>query len=257
MHTGNVGVRIVECALQQVSEIPGVQDGVLRNLVYLLSVAQYVGQSPEPHTEVSIKAKELAHALGYIPAQVVLLSIELNLWNREVGLEPLGNADGTAAGTSPTVWSREGLVEVKVHNVHAPVSRPRYPDEGVEVRPVHVKESVSAVQLIRHVLYLPLEYPEGVRVRYHQRCSSIVQLLHKVVPVQFAVLGALYGYHLEAAYRRRGWICPVGRVRDQDLSLSVVSPVPMVGEDQEKPQELPLRPSRWLQRHVRKTTQLF
>ncbi len=86
VHTGNVGVRIVECALQQVSEIPGVQDGVLRNLVYLLSVAQYVGQSPEPHTEVSVKGEELSHALGYVPVQKIPLAVVIYLGNRQVVL---------------------------------------------------------------------------------------------------------------------------------------------------------------------------
>jgi hypothetical protein len=119
-------------------------------------------------------------------------------------------ADTRAAAA---VRDAEGLVQVEVRHVRAPLTGLGHADQGVHVGAVGVHLAAVGVDDLADLDHVLLEHAVRGRVGDHQRGQALAVLLGgapDVLHVNVAVAVALGHHHLHAAHLRRG---RVGAVR--------------------------------------------
>jgi hypothetical protein len=101
-------------------------------------------------------------------------ALRVNLrMTREVRGKVRLDSDRANTGATTTVGNTEGLVEVKMADISADVTRTAEADLGVHVGTVHVDEAAMLVDEVADLLDLGLEDTKGGRVCNHDASEFI------------------------------------------------------------------------------------
>src|SRR5690606_35469983 len=138
---------------------------------------------------------------------------------RQVRLDRAGADTGSAAA----VRDAEGLVQVEMGDVRAPLAGLRQAEHGVEVGAVGVHLPAVLVDDLADLHHVFLEHAVGGGVGHHDRRQAVGILAGPgadVLDVDVAVRVALGHHHLHAAQLGRGRVGAVGGLGDQaDVAL--------------------------------------
>src|SRR5713226_9727235 len=102
---------------------------------------------------------------------MVSAAVQVDLRDRKERFQGFLDADGTGTRATSSVRSREGLMEVEVHDVEVHLSGGRATEDRVEVRPVVIEEAARVVDDLGDLEHMVLEDPERVGIREHERES--------------------------------------------------------------------------------------
>ncbi len=246
-------------------EVVGVQHGGLRGLLQSVAAeAADVGVGADENAEVALEAAQAPDRLLGIVAQLeprlgggaVGASLQaLDSRHRQEGLDPVGDRDWPRSRPAAAVRLRERLVEVEMDDVEPHVARARTAHDRVEVGAVVVERAPHPVHDRGDLGDVAVEQAEGVGVGQHQRGDVLVGLLAQVVDVHPAVRRRGDLHDLKAGHRHRGGICPVRRVRGQDL-CALLAAVRVVRAGEQQAGELPVRTGGRLEADVRQSGEL-
>ncbi|KAI6753363.1 hypothetical protein HG531_005532 [Fusarium graminearum] len=160
---------------------------------------------------------------GAITLGTNALRVDLRV-TRQVRSEVLLDGNRTDTRATTTVGNTEGLVEVKMADISADITRRAKTDLGVHVGTVHVDETTVLVNKIADLLNLGLKDTKGGGVGNHDS-SELISVLDtlglEILNVQVTSLAVtLDGDDLHASHSGRGRVGTVGRNGDQaNLSL--------------------------------------
>ena len=144
--------------------------------------------------------------------------------------------------------SRERLVQIQMHHVHAKVARPRLAHQRIHVRAIHIQQRALRMQNVRNLVNLALEHANGRRIRQHQRGGILIHHPLQLGDIHHSLRIRLQVRHLIPHHRRRRRIRPMRRVRNQNL-LPRIALALVIRPHQQDARKLPMRARRRLQRN--------
>src|SRR5690606_15258688 len=151
---------------------------------------------------------------------------------------------GPDAGAATTMRDAEGLVQVQVRNVRAPLARLRDADQRIHVGAVGVHLPAVAVHDLADLDHVLLEDAVRGRVAHHDRGEVGRTLLagaHEVRDADVPVRVALRDDDLHAAHLSRGRIRAVRGLWDQADGAMAFAARAVPGADRERAGVFPLR----------------
>src|SRR5829696_7162009 len=119
--------------------------------------------------------------------------------------------------SAAAMWDGEGLVQVKVHQVKAQVTRANDAKQGVQIRAVAVHQATATVYQLDHLFDVLIEETQRIRVGKHHADNSIVACGFQRLKVNVTALVRWDGDNCHAHHAHRGGVCPMCGVRDKHL----------------------------------------
>ena len=168
----------------------------------------------------------------------------------QAAFEALAHADRPGTRSATAMGRGESLVEVDVHHVEAHVTRAADAEHRVEVGPVVVHESATAVHEACDLRDLTFEETERVGVGHHHCRHVRSEERLEVIDIDAALRRAFHLDHLEAANGGRGGVGAVGRVGHDDLTAGRVTTFLMIGADDHQSCQLTMRTGAWVESEV-------
>ena len=134
---------------QRMEKVISVQHGVGTDLTQpRIPHRTYVSIGPGQHPEVAVEPAYLANALlrrSQGEGLYALCLLSSHHRRRKVGQQQLVDTDGSGAGTSSTMGSSEGLVEVQVDHIETEMGQFYLPQQCVHIGSVAVHQPPSPV----------------------------------------------------------------------------------------------------------------
>src|SRR5712671_6242557 len=215
---GGQGIRQIVNAFQMLADVVGVEHRVLRGLPDAGTIRQNVGERAHQHSEISGERFYATdgirpHRFEAKPAAFLFHKD----WNRAKRLQDFLHGHRARARTASAVRSRECLMQIQVHHVHAEIARPRDSRESVHVRAVHIQQRALGVQDLRDFRDALLKNAQRRRIRDHQRSDIRRDQFTKLVDVDLAVRFGFNVFHFIARDNRGGRIRAVRGIRNQNF----------------------------------------
>ena len=143
---------------------------------------QDVCQSTDDHAEIAIERADAADGAGAVVIKCPLLAHVLQAGQRKKRLQGLYHSDRAATGTAASMRSRERLVQVEVHDIHAESPGLGDTDQRVHVRAIHVEQRAFLVENLRDALDVRLEDTQRIGIRDHERGDILVYDAFELLP---------------------------------------------------------------------------
>ena len=118
----------------------------------------------------------------------------------KVLLQSAAHTNGAASWTTASMWRRECLVEIDVHNVKSHISRAACTEHGIEVGSIVVHQCTAVVYQFRNLRYLCFKKTKCVRISHHHSCDVVTQQRLEVFHVNHAFGSTLDFHNLQSAY---------------------------------------------------------
>ena len=91
----------------------------------------------------------------------------------KVLLQAAAHTNGAASWTAASMWRRECLVEIDVHNIKSHISRAACTEHGIEVGSIVVHQCTAVVYQFRNLRYLCFKKTKCVGIGHHH-CSNVI-----------------------------------------------------------------------------------
>ena len=238
----------VEAPLQALLEVICIQYGQLAHPGQAVTAhGKKVGIGLNHYGHISVESGQTTNRVGPVIFKMISVGPLHDIGYGQERQEGVGDQHRSRAGSPSPMGCGKGFMEIEMHHVETHVSGAYLPHDGIEIGAIVVQKTAGAMDCFGNLQDVLFEQPKGVGVGQHDTGQGFIEMiLHAVKGDQAPAVGADL-HHLKTRQVGGGRVCAVGRVRNQHLGSTSLSPLLKVGLEELHPRELPLSSGEGLQ----------